>query len=98
MVIRRDAHEALAIRIVVWVSMALVLADLVAYAVLLRSQGAPQPYAFTVPFVAGYLVLMVVLLRMSLFDGPRLAAWRPALRGAAAAGLALLGFFAMFSI
>lgn len=82
----------------VWAAIVLVLADLIVYVVLIRSQGEPQPDAFTVPFVAGYLALMAVALWMSLLDRPLLVSLRPALRATAAAGLLLMGIFAAFSI
>jgi hypothetical protein len=78
--------------------MILVLADLVAYALLISGQGEPQPDAFTVPFVAGYLALMAVALWLSLIDRPTLVTLSPALRATAAAGLLLLGIFAAMSI
>jgi hypothetical protein len=84
--------------LVVWAAIILVIADLIVYVLLIRSQGEPQPDAFTVPFVAGYLALMAVALWLSLLDSPMLASLRPALRGTPAAGLLLLGIFAGFSI
>jgi hypothetical protein len=71
---------------------------MVAYLLLIRAQGEPQPDAFTVPFVAGYLALMAVLMWLSLLDQPRLTPLRPVLRGAGAAGLLVLGVIAAFSI
>jgi hypothetical protein len=65
---------------------------------IIRSQGQPQPDAFTVPFVAGYMALMALALWMSLLDHALLVRLRPALRATAAAGLLLLGIFAAFSI
>ena len=83
----------------IWGSIVLVLADLIVYQVLIRSQGAGSPEsAAVVPFVSGYMVLMEALLLLSLLDQPRLATMRPALLAAAAAGLAVLGIFAAFSI
>lgn len=80
-------------------SRALVLADVAAYLFLIRAQGGAAPSdVFTVAFVAGYLMLMAIVLTLSLFDGPRLVAMRPVLRTAAAAGLLVLGVFALFSI
>jgi hypothetical protein len=82
----------------VWASVVLALGVLVAYVLLIRAQGEPLPDAFTVPFVAGYLALMAVLMWLSLVDHPRLASMRPALRGAGAAGLLVLGVIAAASI
>jgi hypothetical protein len=98
MVGHREAHEARPIQVLVWVAMALVLADVIAYLLLIRFQGDFPPDAFTVPFVAGYMLLMAIVLWLSLFDGPRLVVLRPALRACAAAGLLVLGVLGLFSI
>jgi hypothetical protein len=99
MVVHRDAREGRASKILVGASTALVLADVAAYLFLLRAQGGTAPSdVFTVAFVAGYLVLMAIVLTLSLFDVPPLVAMRPVLRTAAAAGLLVLGVFALFSI
>ena len=82
----------------VWAALILVLADLVVYGLLIRGQGEPQPDAFTVPFVAGYLTLMALALWLSLLDRQPLVTLRPALRATAATGLLLLGIFAAMSI
>lgn len=66
------------------------------YLAIIRSQGGPStPDVLTVPFVASYLLLMALLLAVSLLVPP---AARPALRGAAAGGLFVLGVLALFSI
>jgi hypothetical protein len=98
MVVGRDTHVGRPTALVVWAAIILVLADLVVYALLIRGQGEPQPDAFTVPFVIGYLALMALALWMSLLDRAPLVSLRPALRATAAAGLLLLGIFAAFSI
>ena len=82
----------------VWASVVLTLGVVVAYLLLIRAQGEPQPDAFTVPFVAGYLTLMAILMWLSVVDRPRLASLRPALRAAGAAGLLVLGVIAAFSV
>jgi hypothetical protein len=83
----------------VWIAAALVVADLIAYRAILGDQGGPPPdSAAVVPFVGGYMLLMAALLGLSLFANPRVAMLRPAMLAAAAAGLVLLGFFALFSI
>jgi hypothetical protein len=82
----------------VWASIVLALGVLIAYLLLIRAQGEAPPDALTVPFVAAYLALMAVLMWLSLLDQPRLASLRPALRGAGAAGLLVLGVIAAFSI
>ena len=99
MVIRRDAQEGRAIKILVGVSIALVLADVAAYLFLIRAQGGAGPSdVLTVVFVAAYMLLLAIVLTLSLLDRPRLVAMRPVLRTAAAAGLLVLGVFALFSI
>src|SRR5450759_699420 len=99
MAMHRDAREGRGTKILVGVSMALVLADVAAYLFLIRAQGGAAPSdVFTVAFVAGYMLLMAIVLTLSLFHGPRLVAMRPVLRTAAAAGLLVLGVFALFSI
>jgi hypothetical protein len=77
----------------------LVVADLIVYGVLLTSQGRPPPdSAAIVPFVSGYMLLMAVVLALTLGGHPFLVTMRPAMLAAAAAGLLLFGFFALFSI
>jgi hypothetical protein len=81
------------------VAIALVVADLIAYRALLGAQGgSPPDSAAVVPFVGGYMLLMAALLGISLMANPRVMTLRPAMLAAAAAGLVLLGFFALFSI
>jgi len=83
----------------VWVAVALVLADVIAYRAILGGQGGPPPdSAAVVPFVGGYMLLMAALLGLSLLGNARMAMLRPAMLASAAAGLLLLGFFALFSI
>ena len=83
----------------IWGSIVLVLAVLVAYLLLIRGQGETPPDSVAVvPFVSGYLALMAVLLWLAILDQPRLAMLRPAMLAAAVGGLLLLGIFAMFSI
>jgi hypothetical protein len=83
----------------VWVAIALVLAGVIAYGAILGAQGGPpHDSAAVVPFVGGYMLLMALLLALSLVGNPRLAILRAAMLAAAAAGLMLLGFFALMSI
>jgi hypothetical protein len=99
MVVQREAHVGRIAAFAVWGAIALVLADVIAYQVLIRGQGASSPVsAATIPFVTSFMLLMALLLSLSLLRRPRLVALRPALRAAPAAGLLVLGFFALFSI
>jgi hypothetical protein len=83
-------------RILVWVAIAPPLLMDALYLGLIRTQGGP-PESYTVPFVSGYLLVMVCLLVASI--ALRLErAPRAALRAAAAAGLIVLGVIAAFSI
>ena len=66
---------------------------------LIRAQPGSRPgIVGVVPFVAGYMFVMAVLLWLSIVDRPALASMRPAMRAAAAAGLLVLGVIAAFSI
>jgi hypothetical protein len=66
------------------------------YISIVRSVDGPaQADVLTVPFVAGYMLLMAALLAASLFARP---VARPALRAAASAGLFVLGVLAAFTI
>jgi hypothetical protein len=95
----RPYSEGRAARVLVAVSTVSLIAIVAGYIAIIRSQGAPPPdNVVTVPFVAGYLLTMAVLLAVSLAEGPGIVRLRPALRGAAAAGLLVLGFIAAFSI
>lgn len=66
------------------------------YLGIVSTQGASPPQFLRVPFVAAFIAIMAVCAALS----PRVSArlWRPLLLGSSAAGLLLLGFFAMFSI
>jgi hypothetical protein len=80
-----------------WVALAIVLLEDAVYVLLIRSQGELAPDAYTVPFVAGYLLVMSALLAISLIRGPS-PGWRMPLRAGAAGGLLVLGIIAAFSI
>ena len=83
-------------RIFVGVAVAIIAVTVALYLALIRSQGGPPPDdVLTVPFVAGYLVLMAALLGLSLVV-PQVA--RPALRSGAGSGLFVLGVLSAFSI
>jgi hypothetical protein len=85
-------------RFLTWLALVVVLATDVAYLLVIRAQGGADPTtAYTVPFVAAYLVVMAATLSASLIK------WTPAvaalpLRAAAAGGLLVLGLLAIFSI
>ncbi len=78
-------------------ALTLVVLEDVAYILLIRSQDELPPDAYTVPFVAGYLLVMAALLATSVFGLPD-PSWRMPLRAAAAGGLLVLGIIAAFSI
>ena len=83
---------------VVGVAVLLLVAIATGYLGIIAIQGGPPPDNFlTVPFVAGYLALMALLLAASL-SGASITSMRPALRTAPAAGLVVLGVLAIFSI
>ena len=86
--------------VLVWASIVLVLGTDIAYLLLIRAQGEVRDPASNgvVPFVAGYMFVMAVLVWLSILDRQTLASIRPALRAAAAAGLLVLGVIAAFSI
>ena len=89
---------ATAQRVLVAVAVIATVAIVTLYLWIIRSQGAggpSTPDVLTVPFVAGYQLLMAALLGVSLLAP---AGARPALRGAAAGGLFVLAVLAMFSI
>jgi hypothetical protein len=99
MVLARYAPEDRATQLLVWASIVLVVADVIAYLLLITAQGPGQSdMTFVVPFVASYLAVAAIVLRLSLVSQPGLVAWRPALRASAAAGLLVLGVLAAFSI
>jgi len=86
----------MAARVLVAVAVVTIAAIVVLYLSIIRSQGGPpSDTPWVVPFVAGYEVLMALLLSASLLLPPAL---RPALRGAASAGLFVLGALAASSI
>jgi hypothetical protein len=89
--------EARAARIMTWVALAIVLLEDAVYVLLIRSQGQLAPDAYTVPFVAGYLILMAALLAVSLVRPPS-PSWRTPPRAGAAGGLLVLGILGAFSI
>ena len=99
MVAAQPRSEGIAARVLVAVAIVAIAAIVVLYLSIIRSQGGPgEPPSDTpwvVPFVAGYQILMAVLLAVSLFVPPAI---RPGLRGAASAGLLVLGVLAAFSI
>lgn len=86
----------MAARVLIAVAVVAILAIVVLYVSLIKSQGEQDPVsALVVPFIVGYLLVMAILLATSLVVAP---AARPGLRGAASAGLLVLGWLAAFSI
>lgn len=85
--------------LLIWAAVVLVIADLTAYQLIIRSQGdTPPDSVAVVPFVSGSLLLMAALLVLSLVGPQRLVILLPAMLTFAAAGLLLLGVIAAFSI
>ena len=89
--------DSRAARLLTWVALILVLATDSAYGLLIRGQGGVSLDSYTVPFVAGYLLVLAALLIASLMPLPG-PAWRMPLRAAAAGGLLVLGVLAIFSV
>jgi hypothetical protein len=85
--------------VLVAVSIVSLFAIVAGYIAIIRSQDTlPPDNVTTVPFVAGYLLAMAVLLAVSLIERPGIVRLRPALRGAAAGGLLVTGGLALASI
>jgi hypothetical protein len=83
-------------RFMAWFALVFALATDVAYMWLKLGQGAGPLDAYTVLFVAAYLLVMATLLLTSLMRLRR-PAWRMPLRAAAAGGLLVLGILDLFS-
>jgi hypothetical protein len=95
----RPFSEGRAARVLVAVPVVGLLAIVAGYIAIIRSQdGVPPSDVWTVPYVAGYMLLMALLLAVSLPERPAISRLRPVLRGAATAGLWVLGVLALFSI
>jgi hypothetical protein len=91
-------HDTRPTRTLVMIAAVLVVLGDAGYVLIVATQGAYPPDAFTVPFLAGYWLVMAAMLGLSLLARPRLAALRPALRAASAAGLLVTGVLGLFSI
>jgi hypothetical protein len=91
-------HDSRTTRTLVLIAVVLVLMGDAGYVLIVATQGSYPPDAFTVPFLAGYWLVMAAMLGLSLLDRPRVAAVRPALRAGAAAGLLVTGVLGLFSI
>ena len=68
----------------------------VLYLGIVSSQGASDSQFLRVPFVAAFIAFMAICAALS--SRTSAARWRPLLLGVSAAGLLLLGYFALFSI
>jgi hypothetical protein len=66
------------------------------YLGIVGTQGGSDPQFLRVPFVAAFIGLMAISAALSSRESA--ARWRPLLLGVSAAGLLLLGFFAIFSV
>lgn len=101
MVVAAQAIDTRPARFMTWFALVIVLATDAAYLSLVRGQtnGVDGQVldAFTLPFVAGYVLAMAALLAASLVRWWSAAARMP-LRAAAAGGLLVLGVIAIFSI
>jgi hypothetical protein len=91
-------YDSRATRSLVLIAAILVVLGDAGYVLIIATQGSYPADAFTVPFLAGYWLLMAAMLGLSLLDRPRLATLRPALRAGAAAGLLVTGVLGLFSI
>jgi hypothetical protein len=91
-------QDSRATRTLVLIATVLVVLGDGGYVLIVATQGAYPPDAFTVPFLAGYWLVMAAMLGLSILDRPRLAILRPALRAGAAAGLLVTGVLGLFSI
>jgi hypothetical protein len=91
-------HDTRATRTLVLIAAVLVVLGDAGYVLIVATQGSYPPDAFTVPFLAGYWLVMAAMLGLSLLDRPRLTTLRPAFRAAAAAGLLVTGVLGLFSI
>lgn len=85
-------------RLLVWIAVVIVLVVDVGYLLIIRSQEPNPSDRYRVAFVATYLALMGAMLGTSLFRRPLVVRLRPALRGAASAGLLVSGVLALFSV
>jgi hypothetical protein len=92
------AQEGRTTRLLLWIAIADVLVMIAVYLSLILAQDNRPPDLYTVPFVAGYLLLTATLLGASLSARPAVVQLRPALRAGGAAGLLVLGVLAAFSI
>jgi hypothetical protein len=91
--------EARATVILTRVAVVIVLLTDALYVALIASQPDQSPDSrVTVPFIAGYMLVMAGLLAASLLSRPRILAVRTLLRAGPAGGLLLLGTLAAFSI
>jgi hypothetical protein len=91
-------HDTRATRTLVLIAAVLVVLGDAGYVLIVATQGAYPPDAFTVPFLAGYWLVMAAMLGLSVLDRPLAARLRPALRAGAAAGLLVTGVLGLFSI
>src|SRR2546422_8676762 len=91
MALGNAGREARALRVMVWIAFAIVLGIDIAYLLLIGAQQPYPPDAFTVPFVAAFLVLMAGMLGLSLLNSAPIVRLRPALRAGAAGGLLVIG-------
>jgi hypothetical protein len=90
--------DSRATRRLVLIAAILVLLVDAGYVLIVATQGSYPADAFTIPFLAGYWLMMSAMLGLSVLDRPRWMALRPALRAGAAAGLLVTGVLGLFTI
>jgi hypothetical protein len=89
--------EGRATRVLVAVAIVIVVLVDALYLAIVVNQSPRPPEVLTFPFVASYLVVMIVLLAVSLMRRWSFGV-RTGLRAAAAGGLLVLGVLALFSV
>src|SRR3989442_11226087 len=90
MALGNAGREARALRVMMWIAFAIVLGIDIAYLLLIGAQQPYPPDAFTVPFVAAFLVLMAGMLGLSLLNSAPIVLLPPALLAGAAGGLLVI--------
>jgi hypothetical protein len=90
--------EGRAVRLLVWIPIFSLVVVAAGYVAIIRNDAERPADILTAPFVVAYLGLMAALLAISVLDTSVVRGLRPALRGAASAGLLVLGVLGLFSV